>query len=419
MAQPILVKLLLAAATGLVIGFERGWSGRGAEPGLRAAGVRTFGLVALAGGICGVLPGGTVLLAVIVAAIAVLAGIAYVLGQRHHTDFGMTTEMALLVTPLLGMLAVSQPLDAIAVATLIAALLGFKQELHQVIERLGRDELLASVQLLIVAVAILPLLPDVAMGPWESINPRTIGLLVLMLLLISYVGYFAVRILGPGRGLLLTAFLGGLVSSTAVTLTYARLSRKAGQPVQLLAAGIALSCATMAPRIWIVVSAIQPDLAARLAPPLLALGLVPLAYALLAARGGGGVPAGGQPPMSNPLAIRAALALAALVTALTIAVRAAHEWFGDSGALVLAGLSGTVDVDAISLAMAQGAGRAIAPATAVLGILVAAVTNTVVKAGMTLVVGNPALGRRCTLVLGGGGALAIALGILAPRWMDP
>lgn len=409
----ILLQLVIATATGLVIGFERGWSGRAAGPGQRAAGIRTFGLAALAGGTCAVLPGGWVLLGILVAAIAVMVAAAYIAGARRDADLGLTTEIALLATPLLGALATLHPLDAIAIAALIAALLGFKQELHHTIERLGRDELLASVQLLIVAVVILPLLPDAQFGPRGSINPRTIGLLVLMLLGISYLGYFAVRMIGRRRGLLLMAVLGGLVSSTAVTLAYARLSRRSPESAGLLSAGITLACATMAPRVFVIVTVVQPQLAVPLALPLALLGLIPLGYALATVRHGAAEPDDGEMMIHNPLAIRTALALAAGVVVLMVALGTAQQWLGDTGVYVLAGLSGAFDVDAIAVAMAQGIGVTLRPAVATLAILCAVVANTLVKAGMAAVVGTAALGRRCAVVLALAGAAAGAGALLS------
>jgi uncharacterized membrane protein (DUF4010 family) len=399
--QSDLLRLAIAAATGLIIGLERGWSHRTEVPGERVAGLRTFTLTALAGGLCGILPGGDLLLVVLLAGLAVLVTATYYLQAARTGRFGATTEVTLLLTPLLGLLATHKPLEAVAVAALVAALLGFKQELHATLGRLARDEVLATVQLLIVAAVILPLLPDRALGPFDAVNPRTVGWLVLLLLGVAYVGYFAVRVVGASRGLLLTAFLGGFTSSTAVTLAYARLARQKPAAAVLLSAGVGVACAMMAPRIFLLVSAIQPELGRRLLLPLAILGLVPAAYALTVARPDRDGGAGDAVLIDNPFAIRAALLMAAAIAGLGILIGAAQEWLGAAGAYSVAALSGILDVDAVSVALAEGTRRGATPLEVASGaVLLAAIVNTLVKAGMALVIGGRTLGLRCVAILG-------------------
>jgi uncharacterized membrane protein (DUF4010 family) len=399
MIDAILVQLLIAAATGFIIGTERGWSARKLEDREQLAGMRTFTLAGLAGGVCGLIPGGNLLLAILVGAIGLLLAGTRLLEPAERRDIGLTTELALLVTPLLGAFATNHPLEATAAAAITAALLGFKQELHGVLDRLGREELLASLKLLIVAVVILPLLPDENMGPWASLNPRTIGWLVLLLLGVSYVGYFASRIVGPGRGLLLTALLGGFTSSTAVTLAYARLSKQNPDGSALLSAGIALACAMLAPRVAIVIGAIQPPLLKEIGLPLVALGLIPLLYAGWMARRSIATPSVDGVLIRNPFAIGAALAMTAAITVLSVAIRGAEGLVGDAGTYVIAALSGILDVDAVSVAIASGQPDALPTTVAANSILLAVIVNTVAKAVMAVAGGTPELGRRCAFVL--------------------
>jgi uncharacterized membrane protein (DUF4010 family) len=403
--QTGLLKLAVAAATGLVIGLERGWSHRTEGEGGRVAGLRTFTLAALLGGLCGILPEGGLLMAVLLGALALISATGYYVHSSRSGDQSITTAVAMLLTPLLGLLATRRPLEAIAVAALVAALLGFKQELHATIGRLARDEVLATVQVLIVAAVVLPLLPDEPLGPFDAINPRTVGWLVLLLLGVAYVGYFAVRVVGTSRGLLLTAFLGGFTSSTAVTLAYARLARHRPEAARPLSAGIGVACAMMAPRIWLLASAIAPELARRLAPALLVLGVIPAAWALYASRSARTDAPDDAVLIDNPFAIRAALLMAAAVAGLGVLIRGAEEWFGPVGAYGVAALSGVLDVDAVSVALAEGARRG-ATALNVAGgaIMVAAIVNTLVKSGMALVLGGRELGLRCLAVLGAGAA---------------
>ncbi|MDP2323391.1 MAG: DUF4010 domain-containing protein [Gammaproteobacteria bacterium] len=408
MTDLILVKLLIAGAAGLIIGIERGWSSRELDDSRDVAGMRTFALAGLGGGVCALLPGATVLLAILVGAIAVLMAGSRFRRAAPGRNAGLSTELALVVTPLLGAFATSHPLEATAAAAVSAALLGFKQELHGALHGLGRQELLASLQLLVVAVVILPLLPDKALGPWASVNPRMIGWLVLLLLGVSYVGYFAVRIIGPGRGLLLTALLGGFTSSTAVTLAYARLSKQNPDATPLLSAGIALACAMMALRVAIVVSAIQPALLSAIALPLAVLGLVPLVYTAALARQSVIAHVGDGVRISNPFAIGAALAMATAITALSMAIRGAEVLVGSAGTYAVAALSGILDVDAVSVAMAVSASAAEQAAgnsgglpldVASNGILLVLGVNTLAKAVMAAATGTRELGRRCGLVL--------------------
>lgn len=406
MTDLILVKLLIAGATGFIIGVERGWSARKLDDTQDVAGMRTFALAGLGGGVCSLLPGTTVLLAILIGAIALLLA-----GARHFgktLDAGLSTAVALLITPLLGAFATSHPLEATAAAATVAALLGFKQELHGALHGLERQEMLASLQLLVVAVVILPLLPDQAMGPWASINPRMIGWLVLLLLGVSYVGYFAVRIIGPGRGLLLTALLGGFTSSTAVTLAYARLSKQNTDATRLLSAGITLACAMMALRVGLVVSAIQPALLSRIALPLVVLGLVPLLYSIAIARRSRHALVAEAIRINNPFAIGTALTMAVAITVLSVAVRGAEELLGNAGTYAIAALSGILDVDPVSVAMAtsasvpalaDGSPGGLTLAVAATGILVAVGANTIAKAVMAAAMGTRELGRRCGLVL--------------------
>lgn len=399
--------LAMALAVGLILGIERGWSGRTEPEGGRAAGVRTFAVAALAGGVCTLVPGGVWSLLVVTAAVGALMTAAYLMQAQRRQDFGLTTSITLVATPLLGALAARQPLEGVATAAVIAGLLSFKQELHGWVARLARAELLASVQLLIVAVVLLPILPVEIAGPWGPLSPRAIGWLVLLVLGISFVGYVLVRLTGTRSGLLLTALLGGLVSSTAVTVAYARISAEARDGSRVLGAGIALACAIMAPRVAIEVGVVAPALLERLWLPLGLLTLVPLAYASLAARAGGASAPAGGPVLRNPLAIGAALILAAGVTVLTLGVQAGQSWFGEGAVYALAALSGTVDVDAIAVSLAQQSLVGLPVEVASRGIVVAVIVNSLVKAALVALLAAPAIRWRCAAALAGGAAAAL------------
>ena len=214
----LLHRLAIALGLGLIVGLERAWKTQAEHGGLRPAGVRTFGLAGVLGGALAIpgLPGSLPWLTAGLLVLGVLTVRAYAVNARQTGDLGLTTELALLTTYGLGAAAVSgYPVEAVAVAVLVALLLGLKPEFHHLVEGLERHELLATLKLLLIAAVLVPLLPARDMGPWQAVNPRSIGLLVLLIAGLSYVGYFAVRVLGSRLGLLLTALLGGLSSSTA------------------------------------------------------------------------------------------------------------------------------------------------------------------------------------------------------------
>jgi uncharacterized membrane protein (DUF4010 family) len=406
-------KLAVALAIGFVVGAERGWETREAAPGARPAGVRTFALIGVLGGVAGLLSErfGVAVLATGFIGVVVLALASYAALVRAKGELGMTTEVALVLTYALAALAASgSASEAVAATVVVTAILGYKRELHRGLAWLERRELTATLQLLLIAAVALPLLPDRDMGPFDALNPRRIGLLVLLVAGLSYLGWFAVRLLGERAGLLLTAALGGLVSSTAVTLSYARLARGKHAPVAALAAGIVLACAIMAVRLGVVVGVVAPALGLQLATPLAALALVPAGAALLHARR---IPAsGGTKPdlvLENPLQLESALLLAALITGLSMAVHAAEYWLGSRGVYAVALLSGVADVDALGLSVAQASSGTMDLRVASTAVVLAAAVNTAVKAGLSAMIGGPALARACVPPLLAGLLLALAL----------
>jgi uncharacterized membrane protein (DUF4010 family) len=409
-------KLAVALAIGFVIGAERGFASRDAPPGHRTAGVRTFALVGLFGGVAALLAErlGPGVIAVGFLGVLALAVASYYVTARAPDDVGLTSEVALLLTYSLGALAGSGVLaEAVAAAVVVTAILGFKRELHLGLEWLDRREVTATLQLLLIAAVAIPLLPDRGMGPFEALNPRRLGLLVLLLAGLSYLGWFAMRLLGERSGLLLTAALGGMVSSTAVTLSYARMARAGRAPARLLGAGICLACAIMAVRLGLVVGVVAPALGARLALPLAALAGIPAAAALRAARSARrGAEEKAELPLRNPLELEGALGMAALLAALALGVQAAEKWLGAAGVYAVAALSGVADVDALGLSIAQAARGRMDLGVAALAVTIAAAVNTAVKAGLAGALGGRELARSCAPGLLGGLVAALALRLL-------
>jgi len=405
-----LTGLLIALAVGLIIGFERGWQSQNLDEARHeeiddqtVTGIRTFGLLGLSGGVVAHLAmlSSDLLLAAALLGVAALLIVGYVHSSKATGDLGATTEVAALLAFLLGALAVyGLHLEAATAAVITAVLLGAKERIHTLLRSLSRLELNASLQLLVIVLVVLPLLPNEPMGPWDSLNPQIIGWLVLLIAGISFIGYFAVKLLGDRVGLVLTALLGGLTSSTALTLAFSRMARVDVSRHALLGAGIALACGTMAPRLLLEVAVVNRALVWPLLPGIVGLALVPLlAVGWVIYRHRGEQVVRNSPPLSNPLDLQQALVMAALLTLVFMLSRGAEQWFGSEGVYVLALLAGIADVDAVAIALAQQAKGDLADDVAVRGILLAALTNTAVKAGIVLVVGGWSLARWASSIL--------------------
>jgi uncharacterized membrane protein (DUF4010 family) len=411
----VTLRLAIALAIGLIIGMERGWASRESHQGLRIAGIRSFGFVGLFGGISALLAEqfGAIVIAVAFLGLAMMVGLSYGLTVQKSQDFGITTELTLLMTFMLGiMVGKDFAAEAVAVAVVMAALLGFKKELHRSLARLDRQELLATLQLLLIAAVVLPLLPDRNLGPWAALNPRSIGLLVLLIAGTSYVGYFAMRLLGTRVGLLATAMLGALVSSTAVTVSFARMARRGQGNAALLGAGISLAAGTMAVRILVEVSIVNPVLLPTLVPPIALLAMVPLLAAgaiALRLKKTSAPLSTSEVELKNPIELGAALGYGAVLAVLFVLIRAVEAWFGNSGVYALSALSGITDVDAVSLSLAQATKVDLPLSVATAGILIAAMVNTLVKAMLATVIGGWKLARWCASILLVSLALALAI----------
>ncbi|OZB36420.1 MAG: hypothetical protein B7X44_05965 [Halothiobacillus sp. 15-55-196] len=402
----LLQNLGVALGIGLLIGLERGWHERGAEDGRRIAGVRTFGLIGLTGGLTGILSahfGVWVLVASLLGLSAILVA-SYWAANRQDNGLGITTEVASLLTLILGAAAVAgYTYTAVVSAVVITILLGMKAILHRGLLKLSEAELFAIFKLLLIALVILPVLPNGNFGPWGALNPFVIGWMILLLAGLSFVGYFAMRILGSQRGLLLTSVFGGLVSSTALTLVFSRLARGGTGVTAVLAIGIVIASVTLLPRVVIEVGIVNPALASELIPVLGGMLLVGFGGALLWWRYGIHPQNKGMdvaPVLKNPLELTAALRFGLLLVSIMLFARAIQYMAGDAGIYALAAISGLADVDALSLSLAKMAADAqVAPSVATEAIVLAIFVNTMVKTALAYVIGGKALGLRVASVL--------------------
>jgi len=382
-------------------------------------GLRTFILFAEAGALAAWLSVKLATLAIFIGAgvlvtAVVLAG--YVAESRQTGQLGLTTELAALVTYLLGGTVVFGYAEiAVALAIVTSAVLAFKQPLHGLVEKLGRDDLYAGLKLLIATFIVLPVLPDRTLDPWQALNPWRMWWLVILISALSLVGYVATRVLGARRGIPLTGLFGGLVSSTAVTLALSRRSREAAGGAALanaLAAGILLAWATMFARIGVVLAALDAALLRRLAPLLAVWMAVAAGFAAWHYfRGRAATPSSDDVPLRNPFSLTAAMRFALLFAAVLLIVRGVELYLPGVGLYVVAALAGATDVDPITLSMASPT-REVAAAPAAAALAIAAASNTLVKCVLVAPLGAPALRRHVIVSTGallGAGALVLSI----------
>ena len=412
MAQTeILSRLGVSLAIGLLVGLERGWRQRSEEDHQRAAGFRTFALSGLLGGVAGLVSqgtGGIVFGLIFVAYAAVFAAFHWLEAKTDH-DVSATSVIAGLLTFLLGALAVLGDIGvAAASAVAMAALLAFREQLHRWVANLTWAEISAVLILLAMTFLLLPLLPDRAIDPWGAVNPREIWLLTILIAAVSFVGYVAVKVFGDRMGILLAAAAGGLASSTATTLALARMSRGRPESVRLLAAGILLAGVVMMARVAGVTLLLNTVLASQIIGPIAAAGAVLALSALFLTLGHRGQ-TDPLPATENPLAIGTAIKLGAVVVAVMLAVGYLRSTLGSAGVLLVAGVSGVADADALTISMARLGGNGHDPQTAAQAIMIGVAVNTVTKALMAISIGGRSLGL--TVIAASLTALAAGLAV--------
>ncbi|MGY6661022.1 MAG: MgtC/SapB family protein [Glycocaulis sp.] len=407
----LLARLAVALGIGLLAGLERGWKLRNEADRGRAAGFRTFAIAGLSGGVAAALAGslGGLVFAAVFIGFAAVFGAFHWMEARADKDVSATSAIAGLATFALGGLAVAGDLRAAAAAAVaMTVLLALRDPLHRWVASLRWEEIRAVLVLLAMTCLLLPVLPDRAIDPWGAVNPFEIWLLAILIAAISFGGYVAIRLFGERTGLVLTALAGGLASSTATTLSLARLARSRPAASRIAGAGILLAGVVMVIRVGLVATILNPSLALWLLMPLAAGGLAMAAVGgvvLVLSRDG----AGADVTVNNPLDAVAAIRMAALIAVISLAAVLAREYSGAAAAFAVAALSGLADVDAVTLAMARIDAAVMAPRTAAAAILVAVAVNTVVKT----VISNVIAGRTAGLVTSLGGAAGLAGGTSA------
>jgi uncharacterized membrane protein (DUF4010 family) len=404
-----LLSVGIAVAAGGLIGVEREQAQREVSDAKRDfGGIRTFPLIALLGAVGALLrPAlGPWLLAGFLLGVAGLLAISHARAQDE--DPGVSSEVAALVTFGAGAIAGSVDLlDDVsrfqlvaAIAGVTMALLALKRVLHGFVAKLSSDDLFATAKFALVALVLLPILPDRTYGPLDVINPAKIGLMIVLIAGVSFAGYAASRVFGGSRGMLLTGLVGGLVSSTAVTMTFAGRTKEEPRVGGVAAVAIVAASSTMFARIVLVVGIVDRSLVSSVAAPLLVMAVLGFAAAAIAYRRDAGRGGGKEVPLRNPFELTKAVQFGLLYGVVLLVAKAAQVYLGSGGVLASAVLAGLTDVDAITLSLADLHKQGLDSDTAALGIGLAAVTNTTVKAGIAATLGGVRLGARVGALLG-------------------
>jgi uncharacterized membrane protein (DUF4010 family) len=411
------LSLLTALAVGLLIGLER----EQAKADIHAAadqpksttlgGVRTYPIFALIGAVSTMLGNATMWLPLVaLGGVVTLVALSYSSDLRKGADPGMTTEASVLATFLIGALATSrgvvEPMStrlvlAVGLGVTVTFLLSSKQRLHGYVARISREDLFSTIKFLIVAAIVLPLLPNEDMGPLDAINPFSVGLMIVLISGLSFLGYVAIKLYGQGRGVVLSAAIGGLASSTAVTIAFANRTKQNPELAPVSAAAIAIASTIMVARVAVLVGVVNPYLLEKLALPLAGAAVGALLGGLVGYRGTKKQKANAL-DVKNPFELSNAIRFGIAFAVILLATRAARQYLGDEGLYIAALVAGTTDVDAVSLSTAKQASAD--DMAAVIAILIAVASNTIVKSSIALAIGGRRLGRRAFMI----GALIIA-----------
>ena len=421
--QDLYLRFLVALAIGLAVGIERGWKQREQPSGKREAGIRTFAILALIGfgtGI-GLEKVGPIFAAAIAAGVVAIVAIAYATElSGKDSDRGATTEVAAVLTFVLGALSgVGELLAAGVTAVVLVALLDYKDELHGFLKRIDRLELTAAVKLLLVSVVLLPVLPDEGFGPGGVFNPHELWWAVVVIAALGFAGYAAIRAAGAQRGALFMGLMGGLLSSTGVTLTASRASKTAEEASLPLAGTIATAQAVMFVRTGVLVSVMNAALLDHIIIALAAGAVAAIAGALFLTGLARAQAHAGELPAGSPDTLGSAMQFVAVVAVVLVVAHYAQALAGDAGVIVSGFLSGAVDVDAATVSASRLAGtqlHAVSASAAAMSIGVALVANSFVKAGIAYVLGSRALAWPAIAVLAAS-AGAVVLGLAVTVWL--
>lgn len=411
----IIYQLALALALGLVIGIEREWRDEDGHAGKRPAGIRSFGLIGLSGGLAALISEqSAAMLPVGLAVTFAVLTLAFWKQAKSNRFKGVTTIFTGSVAYSCGAMSVlGFEVPAISAAVVVAMILSAKERLHGFVHQLDQREIFAALQFILIAGVILPLIPNENMGPFNALNPFEIWALAVLISGLSFLGYVGLKALSPRRGILGIAVLGGFVSSTAVSISLARLARRQPDLHNLLSVGIITASTIMFVRVAAIVFIFSQSLFWVLALPIATV----IAVSVI---GGLYISSRSEerffekPDISNPLDITSALIFAAILGLVMVGSRALESIFGAQGVYAISLASGLADVDAITLTLSRFPTEDLATNVAATGIFLAAITNTVVKVALAGFAGGrtlrPAFATLSIAILAGSVVATFALG---------
>jgi uncharacterized membrane protein (DUF4010 family) len=413
MSTELWVAAGVGALCGAAVGTERQWSGHADGEDAHFGGLRTFTLLGLIGGVAGWLwdTGFSVAGALLLGAAATLVVVAYVAASPRDIDG--TTEVAALVVLTAGLLAgLGQAAVASGMIAVGVLLLVEKTRLHSLVRLVGDRGFRAGARFAVMALVVLPLLPEGPFPALGDLRPRQLWLLVLLFSGLSFAGYIARAAIGEQQGLRLTGLLGGLVSSTSVTLTFARLSRGGQADGRALAAGTVAACTVLFPRVVVAAAVIYPPIAPGLIRFLSAPFLIGVLAILWGARRDD--PPTAAPAAANPLQIGAALQMAVLFHLVWLLITYAESALGSVGLTATAIVTGLTDVDALTASLTLRAREGLSPAVAAAAIATGIAANTTLKLLIALMIGSSTFRRRVSITLA-----ALAMATLASLLVFP
>jgi len=375
--ESVILNLVVAFGIGLLIGAERERR-KGEGPARSPAGIRTFTITSLAGAIS-FMVGSELLLAVVTAGVIALTAIGYWRG--HDDDPGLTSEIALVLTALLGGLSVQQPALAGGLAVIVAVLLAARTRLHRFVRSVLSEQELNDILIFAGAtLVVLPLIPDRPMGPYGALNPHSVWILVVLVMAISGGGYIAVRLLGARFGLPVAGLASGFISSTATIAAMGARVKTAAEIMPAAVAGAVLSTIATIAQMALVLGATSWPTLRTLAISLVSAGLMAVAYGAIFTIRALRQPAGGEQAGGRAFNPVTALVFALTLSFIMVAAAALQDWLGEKGIILAAALAGFVDTHsaAISVASLVASGK-MTVADAVLPILAGLSTNTISK----------------------------------------
>ncbi len=403
------VRVAIAAGIGALVGLER----EGSESGGSFAGSRTFPILALYGALVqAFFPG---LLGIAVLALVVPLTAAYIAKVLRESDIGVTTLVAALLVVILGAMAAHSERGAVAavvVGGVVTALLSAKDPIHAFAEGIDDQERRASAKFLLVVLVVYPLLPDRSLDALFGLNPRFVWLMVVFVSSLSFGAYVLSKVVGTQRGIAVTGVLGGFVSSTATAVSMAEQAAKNHSLYRVCAFSTIIASTVMFPRALLEVAVVNPSLFPLVAVPLGVMTAVATVAAVLVYwRATASHPTDAE--IDNPFRLRPALFFGAVFAVILLVSEYANAWLGASGVYATAFVSGLADVDAITLTLSRLASEgAITAPVATTGIVLAAVANTLVKAGIAWVIGTRQLGQLVTAVLGAAAVAGLVVALL-------